>query len=754
MGNTSDIVAGVTVPAKHAFVLKSNGAGVVQWVQLVHADTGGTFNFLTLGAKPAGGCLLTGTFGNSPLYLGAGTGTPILTPNVAQTRFVIGFDVNGSLQWSQQLEPATVPAQSVSQIRINAFAADANDNCYITGNTLSQMQLGNTMVNPGFYLAKYDAAGTLLWVQSVSASASANNYSSGTSLVVNTTGITVTVRAQYMPLTIGTLTLRTPSNFVHFNSQGVAMWAVPAEVGPNTPASQPYFVPSLTGQDAAGNLYSLGTTSVIGPSLTPVVQLGTHTVMGRGLSISRLNAYANTLRGQVYLDQNANGQRDPGEGLIQRQLTGELTQGGATTYSSVGTDGVLQAYAEQGAYSLTLAGIPNHYVVTQPTSSGTYTGNFSGTSQLVDNQDFGVAPTVNQTDLRLTLTPYSGARAGLTTRYRLSLENVGTTTIPAGTATLTLAAQAQYVSSTPTGTIAGRVVSLDYAALAPFAAVSYEVLFSLPTNTALGTALSSSAAAPVTGDVAPADNSATLAQTVVGPYDPNSMEVNYQRLTPAQVAAKQPLDYTIHFQNLGTAYAQNVILSDTLDFQKLNPATLMLVAQSHNCSWSLTSIGANTGLLTVRFLGINLPEQNADVIRSMGFVRFRVQPRPTLAVGEVIPNHARIVFDYNDAIRTNTATTTVFVATAALASRLAPAWETYPNPAADVLNVTTSLPAAGLVRIQLFDGLGRAVRQQALTAPAGPLRQQLDLSGLAPGAYVLRITPPTGPALSRQVVRE
>ncbi|MFC7666699.1 T9SS type A sorting domain-containing protein [Hymenobacter humi] len=241
---------------------------------------------------------------------------------------------------------------------------------------------------------------------------------------------------------------------------------------------------------------------------------------------------------------------------------------------------------------------------------------------------------------------------------------------------------------------------------------------------------------------------------MVAAYDPNAIEVNYQRLTPAQVVAQQPLDYTIHFQNLGTASAFTVVLSDTLDFPKLNPATLELVAQSHNCLWSLTSTGPNTGLLTVRFLDINLPERNVDVLRSQGFVRFRVQPRPSLVLGEVIPNRASIVFDYNEAIPTNTATTTVFLATAALARHAAPAWEAYPNPATDAITVTAELAAAGLVRLELLDVLGRVVRQQTLTASAGPLRQTLDLRGLAPGMYVLRITPPTGPATSRQVVRE
>ncbi|MCI1188340.1 T9SS type A sorting domain-containing protein [Hymenobacter sp. DH14] len=749
VGATST-VAGTPVNIFQSYVLKTNSAGVAQWVQVLHSDAGSRLPNLMLGPKPSGGCLVSGVVGGTTLYLGAGTATPLLTLTVPGAQFLTSFDAGGTPQWTQQV--GTPSTASPLNITAQAAAADANGNCYLTG-SVQNASLGGTALKKGFFLAKYDAAGALQWARDGQTYNPAA-VSAGQKLAVNNDGANVVVSSGITTVQIGALELRTPYSVVHFNDLGVAQWAV-ADAWPASPGPFPAYLQMLElGQDAAGSLYLVGATNdYYGTASIPNIQLGTQTVVGKAAIVARINAYANTLRGQVYVDQNANGQRDAGEGLFPRQLTTVLTQGGSTTYTAVGINGSLQAYADAGAYTLGLTDLPQHYAVSQPLSS-IYSGTFSGTNQLLLNQDFGIAPTVNQTDLRLVLTPYSAARAGLTTRYRLKLENVGTSPLPAGTATLTLDAQMQYVSSTPAGAVAGRVVSLNYAALPPFGSTTYDVLFSLPTNTPLGAALSTTAAAPVAGDVAPADNAATLAQTVVGPYDPNSIEVNYQRLTPAQVAAKQPLDYTIHFQNLGSAPAQNVILSDTLDFRKLNPTTLMLVAQSHNCSWSLTSIGPNTGLLTVQFLGINLPEQNADVIRSMGFVRFRVQPRPTLAVGEIIPNRASIVFDYNAGIRTNTATTTVFVATAALASHTAPAWEAYPNPATDVLNIAAALPTAGPVRVELFDGLGRAVRRQTLAAPAGLLRQQLDLRGLAPGLYVLRLTPPTGPALSRQVVRE
>ncbi|GAB2859225.1 DUF7619 domain-containing protein [Hymenobacter ruber] len=721
------------------YVFATNGAGTMQWVRVLHTTSIFPL-YLTLGPKPGGGCLLSGTITNTPLYLGAGTGTALLPGRLLTDGFVTSFDATGTHQWTQLLGTAGSTVQGF--VNPYAQAADAAGNCYVTGTSSGSVQMGGNTLVSGIFLAKYNAAGTLQWVRGGQTTTSSAGYY----LAVGTTGPTVVINAA-PPLNVGALTLQATYNFVHFNDQGVAQWTS-ADAWPVATAYN--FSPTGLGIDTQDNLYPVGLPSSPFNNFS-VILLGAQTTVGKGTILSRLNAYANTLRGQVYFDQNGNGQQDATEGLFPRQLTAVLTQGSTTAYTPVDSYGGVQAYANPGTYSLSLAAIPAHYTLTQPTS-GTYAGTFSGNNQLIAGQHFGIAPVANQTDLRVVLTPYNTARPGFTTRYHLAVENVGTTTVPAGTVTLVLDSHMTYVSSTPSASRTGQTLTWSYGSLAQFGRQDYDILFSLPTNVVIGTALASTAAAPLTGDVAPADNTATLAQTVVASYDPNSIEVNYERLTPAQVAARQPLDYIIHFQNLGTAAASTVILSDTLDSQKLNLSSLDLIAQSHSCIWSLTSTGANTGLLTVRFLNINLPERNVDVIRSQGFVRFRVQPRPTLTVGEIIPNHAGIVFDYNAPVITNTATTTVFLATAALARHDDAAWTAYPNPATEAISLDADLATAGPVAIELLDVLGRPLRRQTLTAPAGPLHQLVNLHGLAAGVYLLRLTPPTGPATSRRVV--
>jgi hypothetical protein len=736
----SGVVGGTAVAPNESYILKANGAGTAQWVRVLHTtNTATPIATFAVTGKPSGGCLVSGIVNNAGLYLGTGSATALLTARQVADGFLTTFDAAGTHQWSQFIGNTSSTGQSYA--RPYAAIVDGSGSCYVTGTTVGTISIGTTTTG-GFYLIKYDDTGLLQWVNSSQQPLA----SAGTHLVVGNSGPTVMVQSYQpsTPLNIGTLALRSPCNVVHFNNQGVAQWVV-ADAWQNN--ATPYYASTGLGIDSQDNLYPVGRTSSIFDNFA-VIQLGAQTTVGKGTIVSRINTYANTLRGQVYFDTNGNGVQDAGEGTFPRQLTGVLTQGSNTTYSAVGSTGQLQAYAEPGAYSLTLAQVPARYTITQP-SGGSYSGTFSGNNQLVSGQNFGIAPLVNQNDVRIVLLPYSTARPGFTTRYHLTLENGGTTTV-SGTATLVLDSRMTYVSSTPSASRTGQTLTWTYSNLAPFGRQEYDILFSLPTNAVLGASLTTTATAPLAGDLEPADNTATLAQTIVSSYDPNAIEVNYPRITPAQVAAGQMLEYTIHFQNLGTAEAYNVILNDALDYRRLDLRNLQWLSQSHNCIWSLTG----TGQLTVRFLNINLPDRNTDVIRSQGFVRFRVPAKNTLAVGEIIPNQADIVFDYNAPVLTNTATTTVMLATAALARHEAAAWDAYPNPAKDVLTVSAELATAGRVQVALYDVLGRPVRQQAFTAPAGALRQVLDLRGLAAGVYVLRLTPPTGPATSRQVVRE
>ena len=748
-------IGGVAVDSTSTFLFQADGSGAVTWLRkfqtrLTNPARNGAISIAGLGPKPGGGCVVAAeSYG--PLYYGPTANNALGT---VVGSFISNVDVAGNLLW-QHVVPA-FSLQNPTPGDIYAVTADVAGNCYGTG------QFGNG----GLGVVKYNPAGVLQWLR-YGSNPSLNFSGPGTHLVVDGAGnVTVLTEIDIStgpgsspPVVVGALTLRSHLNIIRFGPNGQEQWATGDVPGTYVPFGNGSVPASFLGNagalgvDGRGNIYYTSLVVVL-DSLArrgyhPAVQLGAYTLAGRGVVVARIGTRHNLLAGRVYLDANGNGQPDAGEGPLPFPLVLQAVQPTLTTLGTADASGRHTMYTDSGAYQLSALTIPAHYTLTQP-ASASYAGRLPGYGRTDSLRHFGLLPTPNQADIRATLTPYGAARPGFTTRYRLTVQNVGTTTVASGTATVTLDARMAYIGSTPSGSRTGQTIAWTYTNLAPFARREFDVHLSLATNTPLGSQLSTTTSAPLAADVVPADNTVTTVQTVTGSFDPNDIEVNYQRLSPAQVAARQPLDYTIRFQNMGTDTAFTVVVTDTLNFQKLSLTSLQLVAQSHNCVWTLSG----PGLLTVRFLNINLPYRNQDVIRSQGFVRFRVQPRPTLAVGEVIPNHARIVFDYNAAVRTNTATTTVFLATAALARHEAPAWEAYPNPATDVLNVATNLPTAGPVRVELLDLLGRSLRQQTIGAPAGPFRQTVDLRGLAAGVYVLRLTPPTGPALSRQVVRE
>jgi uncharacterized repeat protein (TIGR01451 family) len=150
---------------------------------------------------------------------------------------------------------------------------------------------------------------------------------------------------------------------------------------------------------------------------------------------------------------------------------------------------------------------------------------------------------------------------------------------------------------------------------------------------------------PDQADADTSDNEYDFCYSVFNSYDPNEKEVFPKNVPPGYV---DWLTYTIHFQNTGNAPAFNIRLKDTLD-TNLDLSTFEFRDASHAASTNL-----NGRVLTVRFNNIMLPDSTSDLEGSMGYFQYRIKPKPNLADGIKVKNKARIYFDYNTAIITNT----------------------------------------------------------------------------------------------------
>ncbi len=140
-------------------------------------------------------------------------------------------------------------------------------------------------------------------------------------------------------------------------------------------------------------------------------------------------------------------------------------------------------------------------------------------------------------------------------------------------------------------------------------------------------------------------------------YDPNDKQVSpvgYGSSGAVDIATPH-LEYTIRFQNTGTAPAYHVKLLDELPAE-LDPARIELLGYSHAPS----VIGMNAdGVLEVRFIHIMLPDSASNPAGSQGFIRLRIGVREGLPHGTEITNSAGIYFDLNPPIITNTTLTTL-----------------------------------------------------------------------------------------------
>ena len=525
-----------------------------------------------------------------------------------------------------------------------------------------------------------------------------------------------------------------------FNGQtGLPQWAV--AVGGT---GQELLKDISVGPNATAYVYGHSGEASAAPSSFP---LGAAVVLGPGTFLARMSLNTNRLEGEVYLNGNGNGTRDTGEIAFPRPVLVESALHSATSDPATGR---FTVFADTGYYDLRLPQAPPRFTV-QEGASG-YQGSFTAYGQSATNLNFGLAAIVNQQDLRVTLSPYSPARPGQVTRYRARLENVGTTVVASGEVAATLDAAAIIIGTVPVASQSqGQTRIWAFTNLPPFAVRDYDITFSLPVTTPPGTILVSTATATAAGgtDVNSADNTDVLQHTVTASFDPNDISVNYTQLTLAQVAAGEKLDYLIRFENLGTDTAFAVTVVDSLPGDFLQLGTVQLVGTSHNVQWSLAD-----GVLTLRFPGIRLPQQAVDALRSKGFVRFRVKPRPTLLDGTLIPGRAHITFDFNAPITTNLVTTLVggFVTGAPDALSGSADWTLYPNPATATVTLTADAARAGRATVRLLDAVGRTVRTCELAVTPGPARLPLDVRGLPAGVYAVHLALPGVPPTARRLL--
>lgn len=377
----------------------------------------------------------------------------------------------------------------------------------------------------------------------------------------------------------------------------------------------------------------------------------------------------------------------------------------------------------------------NPYYTVTPASYQTTFSDYGNTATV----DFCVAPNGVHNDLQINIIPLTNVRPGFDSRYRIVYKNKGTTTL-SGTVTFNHYDSFGYVTASPAATIGSSTLSWAYTDLLPLEERQIDLTINAnsPMDSPpvlIGQQIEFWATiTPTIGDETDFDNAATLSQIAVGSFDPNYKAVSkstvYYDLFPDEY-----LDYTIRFQNTGTAAAENVVVKDMLD-DKLDASSLQIISTSHNCRTVL-----NGQKLEFIFEGINLPDSTANEPASHGYVTFKIKPLASLLPGNIITNEANIYFDFNFPILTNPVSTLVdtFLATAVFDPKNS--FTMYPNPAGKIVQIKVAA-ATHIQSITIYNTLGQLV--QSIPTTHFGTTTSLDVAALKTGTYFVEMVSDKG----------
>lgn len=683
------------------FVIKFDNSGTPLW--LSKCTGSGSENTYAGAADPAGNVYVCGATGSDPLSI---NGTPYVTGT--NNHFVTKFDSNGNEVWTNLFEGGGNPYD---------MAADDWGNIYFTlsgsPGQYGPFTVSSTNGGGDALLAKINTDGTWSWVQLFGGT----GQDEGLGVDCDAEGNVFWTGTFEGTMTMGGFNLSSnnlkKAFYAKVDSSGTVIWA-------------------LNSKGAMGSHYTFGVHATSGSDVWFSGWGSGHIVIANdsidldlGYAV-RIADSANVIKGIVFSDDSNNGVLDGGESGIPNVMI----QLDANNYVvSSNSAGEYEVYTLDGSYNVSIPYPPLYHTLTTP---ATQSATFPGMGDCDSLNHFGFYPTANMNDLRIDISAITNPKAGHVLGYIMTYKNVGTT-VQNATVEIMADANLSYVMASPSpDNQTGQTSSWDIGALNPGDIGNVFVYYNIPAGMQIGDPLTSTCTIdPTTGDETPSDNAKSTTSFVVGPYDPNYKAVDIDTLF--DISGASYLEYEIHFQNLGTAAAQDVLIIDTLNTVFLELASMEIITSSHS-PMNLTITDGNVAKFN--FPGIMLPDSTSDPLGSMGMVKFRIKQDGTLPLGQTINNFADIYFDYNSAIRTDTATTT-HSASVGITDNQTSLYKVYPNPFNSEITITADTQINSL---QLIDMTGRTVIELDINASYSTL----DLSYLKNGFYMLLVHSESG----------
>ncbi len=230
------------------------------------------------------------------------------------------------------------------------------------------------------------------------------------------------------------------------------------------------------------------------------------------------------------------------------------------------------------------------------------------------------------------------------------------------------------------------------------------------------------------GDADLSNNIIIRTDTVRTSTDPNAIEVK-----PGCFENDTTFEFTVHFENIGSAPAENIYVMDTLSWF-FDPSTLNIEMNSHPMFTSKYVVNGMT-ILKFDFPEIYLADSSDHANRSGTFI-YTIKNKPGMPVGASAKSRVGIYFDYNDVLMTNEVTNTKGCpppsANIKHNSKLEAA-VIYPNPATDEFRIKAD--GNNYTSLTITNTMGQMVMQHKMITP----NQTFSVKDLPPGVYYVTL---------------
>lgn len=317
-----------------------------------------------------------------------------------------------------------------------------------------------------------------------------------------------------------------------------------------------------------------------------------------------------------------------------------------------------------------------------------------------------------------------------------------------GSVLIVIGGSANYVSPAP-GSLTPDIISGDslYYIINDFGVVHFNTDFNIIVVTDTFALIGSQVCftvtvLPMAGDNNVSNNKLAHCFVVVGSYDPNDKQVD--PIAYVDPFGDRWLTYTVNFQNTGTAEAEHIYVTDTLD-QNLDLSTFELLAYSHHVVAQIL----DGGIARFNFPNINLPDSNTNEPASHGYVQYRIKLKDNTATGSQVSNTAYIYFDFNSPVQTNTTVNTVSAVGIAEVNTEMPV-SVFPNPTRNEFTVySPQFTADKKIFLKVVDAFGKEMINKLVTNAT----TLLETGNWSSGIYFLRIETTDG-IVVRKLVKE